>query len=145
MTMLVRPDRASSSAAWTAASDSESRCAVASSRIDDVGRLEQHARDREALPLAAGQPVAAVADDGVDAVGQARDEVRDVRLPQRALDVGVRGLRAGVAQVLRDRVVEEVGLLADDADRRAQRGLRDVAQVGAGDPHGARASGRTCA
>ena len=40
---------------------------------DHHGRiLEQHARDRDALLLATGQPVATLTDDGVVTVGQAR-------------------------------------------------------------------------
>ena len=45
---------------------------------DDVGRLEQQPGDGQPLLLAAGQPVAAVADDRVEAVGQRRDEVPDL-------------------------------------------------------------------
>ena len=70
MTSEVRPSRAASSARCTAASDSESRCAVASSSTTIGGRLEQQPGDRQPLPLAAGEPVAAVTDDGVEAVGQ---------------------------------------------------------------------------
>ncbi len=46
---------------------------------EDARVLEQHARDREPLALAAGELVAALADDRVVAVGQRRDEVVDVR------------------------------------------------------------------
>ena len=43
---------------------------------DDVGRLEQQAGDGEPLLLAAAEPVAAVADDGVETLGQLVDERR---------------------------------------------------------------------
>ena len=62
---------------------------------DDVGRLEQQPGDRQPLLLAAGQPVAAVADDGVEAVGQRRDQVPDLRGPQRLDQLVLGGLRAG--------------------------------------------------
>src|SRR6266516_174410 len=41
---------------------------------DDAGGLEQQPGDRQALLLAAGEAVAAVADDGVEPVGQQRDQ-----------------------------------------------------------------------
>ena len=50
---------------------------------DDVRRLEQQAGDGDALLLAAGEPVAAVADHGVEAVGQRLDERQDLRAAQR--------------------------------------------------------------
>ena len=39
---------------------------------DEAGALEQQPGDREALLLAAGETVAAVADDGLEALGQVR-------------------------------------------------------------------------
>ena len=73
ITIAVRPARASASAACTAASDVESRWAVASSRITTRGRASSMPGDGEALALAAGEPVAPLADHGVQAVGQRRD------------------------------------------------------------------------
>ena len=46
---------------------------------DDRGLLEQQPGDGEPLPLAAGEPVAAVADHGVEAVGESTDQGRDLR------------------------------------------------------------------
>ena len=68
----------------TATSDSESRCAVASSRITMLGRLEQQPGDRQPLLLAAGEPVAAVADDGVEPVGQRARRARRSARPRSA-------------------------------------------------------------
>ena len=51
---------------------------------DDVGRLEQQPGDRQALLLAATQPVAAVSDNGVEALGQVVDEVTDLCRPKAA-------------------------------------------------------------
>ena len=49
----------------------------------DGGRLQQQPGQGDALLLAAGQPVAAVAHDRVQAVGQHRDQVPDLRRPAR--------------------------------------------------------------
>ena len=49
---------------------------------DDLGRLQQQARDGDALLLAAREAVAAVADDGVEAVRQRLDERQDLRRAQ---------------------------------------------------------------
>ena len=60
------------------------------------GRVAQdRPGDRDALLLAAGEPVAALADDGVVALGQRGDEVVDARGAGRVLDLGVGRRRAG--------------------------------------------------
>ena len=59
----------------------------------DRGVLQQHARDRDALLLAARQPVAALADDGVVAVGQRGDDVVDLRGAARRLELVLRRRR----------------------------------------------------
>ena len=63
---------------------------------DDVRRLEQQPGDGDALLLAAGEPVAAVADDGVEAVGQRLDERQDLRAAQRLAQLARRS-RPGLA------------------------------------------------
>ena len=88
---------------------------------DDVGRLEQQPGDRQPLLLAAGEPVAAVADDGVEPVGQRLHEVADLGGAQRLDQLGLGRVRAGVEQVGADRVVEHVRVLGDDADGVVQR------------------------
>ena len=99
-------------------------------RVEGARRLVEHehgrvaqdrARDRDALLLAAGEAVAALADDRVVAVGQAGDQVVDARGAGRLLDLLVGRVGPGEAQVLADRRVEEVGLLRDDADRARER------------------------
>ena len=50
---------------------------------DDGRRLEQHPRDGQPLLLAAGEPVPAVADHGVQALRHAGHQVPDLRRPQR--------------------------------------------------------------
>ena len=110
--------------------------------VQRAGRLVEHqhprvaqqrAGDRDALLLAAGEPVAARADHGVVAVGQARDQVVDLGGARGALDLGVGGVGPGVAQVLPHGGVQQVGLLADHADDRGEVGQAQVAQVDAVD------------
>ena len=118
MTSAVRPSRACSSAAWTW------RLVVVvevAGRLveDHHGRiLEQQPGDRQALLLAARQAVAALADDRVEPVGQGRDRVEDAGGPARGDELVDGRVRLGVAQVVADRVVEQVGVLGDHADRR---------------------------
>ncbi len=95
------------------------------------------AGDRDPLALAAGEAEAALADDGVVALGQRRDRVVDLGGARRLLDLLVGRIRPREAQVLAHRGVEEVGLLRDDADRVGQRAEPQLAQVGAVEPHGA--------
>ncbi len=66
-----------------------------------------------------------------------QDQVPDLCGLARLDQLGLGGLGAGVGQVGADRVVEEVGVLGDDADGVAQRVEGDVAQVPAVDAYGA--------
>ncbi len=59
--------------------------------------LEQQPGQRDPLLLAAGQPVAAVAHDGVEPVGQHRDQVPDLRRPAGLDQLGLGGPGPGVA------------------------------------------------
>ena len=102
---------------------------------DDRRRLEQQPGDREPLPLAAGEPVAAVADDRVDAVGQGAHQVRDLGRLQGVPHLEVGGAGPGVEQVGADRVVEHVGVLGDVADDVLQGLQRHVAYVVPADAH----------
>ena len=80
--------------------------------------LQQQPGQGDPLLLAARQPVAAVAHDGVQAVGQHRDQVPDLRRPAR-LDQFLLGRPGtGVREIGPDRVVEQVRVLGDHADRR---------------------------
>jgi len=57
---------------------------------DEDGRVaENRARDCDALLLAAGEAVAALADDGVVAVGELHDPVVDRGRPRRPLQLGL--------------------------------------------------------
>ena len=97
---------------------------------EDRRRLEDGAGDGDALLLAARELQPALADLGVVAVGQALDEVADLRrlAPRRATSSSP-ALGPAVADVVGDGVVEEHGVLRDHADRGAERLLRHVADV----------------
>ena len=97
---------------------------------DDHDRvLQQQPGDRQPLLLAAAEPIAALADHGVVAVGQRRDHVVDAGAPAGGVEFGHRGVGLGIAQVVADRLVEQVRVLGDDADRRTQRLLGEIANV----------------
>ena len=91
------------------------------------------ARDRHPLLLAAGEAVAALADDGVVAVRQRGDDVVDAGSLRRGLDLRVGRVRLREAEVLAHGRVEEVRLLRDDADEVGQRLEAEVADVDAAD------------
>ena len=78
---------------------------------------EQRAGDRDPLPLAAGQPPAALAEVGVVAVGQPLDELVRAGGPRRRLDLGRRRVRPRVGDVLAHAAVQHQGLLQQDGDR----------------------------
>src|SRR5438552_3160357 len=72
---------------------------------------EDRARDRHALPLPARQLDPALADDRVVALGKLVDELVAVRDAARGPDLVRRGAGPRVADVLRDRAVEQEVLL----------------------------------
>ena len=72
MTIVVRPRISVSSAACTWRSDSESSARRRLVEDQDRRVLEDRARDRDALALAAGQPHAVLADDRVEAFAASR-------------------------------------------------------------------------
>ncbi len=96
---------------------------------EDARVAQDHPGDRDALLLPTGQPVPAFPDDCVVPVGQRRDELVQVRGGRRVDEVGVGGVGAGVAQVLRDRGVEQEGVLEHHAQLGGPRGEGDLAQV----------------
>src|ERR1700729_3887675 len=106
--------------------------------VQGAGGLVQHEHarvaqqgpgDGNALLLAAGEPVPAGADHGVVAVRQPGDQVVDLGGTGGVLDLGIGGLGPGVAQVLPHGGVQQVGLLADDANDRGEVGQPQVADV----------------
>jgi hypothetical protein len=97
---------------------------------DDHPRPSQEqAGDRQALAFAAREPVAALPHHRVQAVGQRGEQLAQPGAVQGVDQLGVGGVRGGVAQVGRDRVVEQVAVLGDDADRAAHGRERQVAHV----------------
>ena len=77
----------------------------------DAGVLEQQSGDREALLLATGEPVAPLAHDRVVPIGQCGDRVVDAGGLRRRDELFVGGVGVGIAQVVADRLVEEVRVL----------------------------------
>ena len=105
----------------------ESSAEVASSKIQDRRVLQQGAGDRDTLLFAAGELEAALADTAVVASRQLCDEIVELCRPGSGLDFGIAGIRAAVADVVANRVVEQHRILRHDADRLAQTGLTQLA------------------
>jgi hypothetical protein len=92
--------------------------------------LEDRPGDRDALPLAARQPDAALADDGGEALRLLPDEVESIRRESRALDLSGRRIRhRAIGNVGGDRVVEEHDLLAHQRDLPPQVGEADRREI----------------
>ena len=115
-------------------------------RVDGGGRVvedqdarvdHERARDREPLPLAAGERDPALADHRVVAVRQLLDELVRLRGARRPLDLLVGRVEDAEGDVLAHGRREEERILGDDADLAAQRAARDVAHVDAVDEHAA--------
>jgi hypothetical protein len=125
----VRPTMSSSSAV----EDHALRPRVDRGRglVEDEDRrvLDERARHRHALALAARQARASLAQDGVVALGQPRDEVVRVGGLRRRDDLVHRRVELAVANVVGDRAREQQRLLEDHADLVAQRLELEVADV----------------
>ena len=103
-----------------------------------AGIAEDRPGQRDPLPLAAGQAVAAGADDRVVAAVQFLfDEAVGVGLLGGRDHFLAGGLRRAVADVVVHRVVEQQRLLRDQADLPPQVAQPQFAQVDAVQPHGA--------
>src|SRR5215831_936645 len=102
---------------------------------DENGRVfEDYPRERDALPLAARQLDAALADMRVKAaplveVFESLDEFDGLSLRSGAADLPFGRLRAAVADVVADGAVQQRGVLRDHRDLRAQALLRDRSEV----------------
>ena len=114
-------------------------------RVDRAGGIvEQHdprigeqcPGERDPLALAAGQGQAALAHQGVVAVGQFPDELVGLGGPSRRLDLLGAGRRTAVGDVGGDGVGEQEAVLEDHADLRAQVGQPQRAHVHSADPQG---------
>src|SRR5271157_2375058 len=96
---------------------------------DYVRRLQQEPGEGYALFLAPREPVAAVADDRVEPVAERLYERQDLGPGDGFAELFGRGVRFRVEQVRPDRLVEQMGVLGDDADRVPKRGEGQVADV----------------
>ncbi len=96
---------------------------------------QQEPGDGQALAFAAGQPVAAFADDGLQPVGQTLDEVGEPGAAQRIPQVVLGSLRACQQEVRADRLVEQVPVLGDHPERRADGLGGQLADVDPGQAH----------
>src|SRR5438552_10858896 len=123
----VRPCNSTSSACWMTRSVRVSTDDVASSRMRMRGSASAAARDREQLALPLAQARAALAQDGVIALGQATNEIVGARELGRGQHLVVARLRTTVADVVHDRIAEQERVLQDDANLRAERARADVA------------------
>ena len=110
--------------------------------VDRRGRLvedqdarvdQQRAGDRDPLPLAARERLAALADQRVVAVRQPEDELVRVRGARRGDDLRARRVGPAVGDVLGDRAEEQERLLQHDADVAAVVGHGEAADVDAVD------------
>ena len=90
---------------------------------------QQRAGDGDALALPAREADAALTDHRIVGLRQAGDEAVRVGRPCGRFHLGVARVRLAEANVLRCRAVEEVGVLVDDAEARAQCSAVKRAQV----------------
>src|SRR5690606_8507390 len=107
----------------------------------DLGIVDQGARDGDRLPLPAGQGIATLADDHVVALGVAGGEFIHSRQGGGGQDVLVRGEGRGDGQVVLERAVEQHRILGHIADGAPDVGRIDLVEIDAVDQDGAR-SGR---
>ena len=89
--------------------------------------LEQRPRQREALALAPGETHAALAHGGVEPLGQGLDEFPRLGGARCFDDFRLAGLGPAVGDVVTNRALEQVDVLADQADGLAQRGETHLA------------------
>ena len=101
-------------------------------RVLEVGAGKSHP-----LPLAAREESSFLAQDGVVAVGQARDALVDAGGASRVLDLLARGPGPPQGDVVRHRVVGQVHVLQHDRDAGQQPGEGRLAHVDAGHADGA--------
>ncbi len=107
-------------------------------RIERAGRFvqdqdrrvfQQRAGDGNPLLFAARQVQPSFADPRLEPVGQALDEAADRRAARRSRHLFRARALAAIGDVVADRVVEQHGILRDDADRGAQARLRHLCNI----------------
>ena len=104
---------------------------------EDLGVAEKRPGKRDSLPLAAGQAKAVGAHHRLVAVGKFGDEFVGVGLRRRFDDLLFGRIPAAVADVVEDRLVEQLRLLCDHCDAAAQIMERHVGERHAVEEHGA--------
>src|SRR5215813_314835 len=95
----------------------------------DRRSLEYGASDGDTLLFAAGKLQTAFANLGIIAFRCAANESIDLSLARRFLDFGVARIPAPVADVVADRVVKQNRVLRHHANRGAQGGLGNLADI----------------
>ena len=105
---------------------------------EDARLGQQSARDGEALPLAAGELDAALADNGVVALGKAFGELIHARGTAGKEELLITGIGAREQDVLADGAVEEKRLLQHYAQLRAEGVQVDRGQIHIINQHPAR-------
>ena len=109
---------------------------------DENGRVfEQGAGDGEALALAAGEALTAVADESLVSLGHLHDEIVRHGGFGGGENFFFGEIRAAVAEIAPDRVVEKNGFLGDDRHLPTQRTQGDVAKIVAVNADGAGSGG----
>ena len=98
---------------------------------EDGSVLQQGAGNREALALAAGKALAAIADQGPITVRHLHDEIMREGGLSGGNDFFLGYGRAAITQVVPNRVIEEDGFLRDDGHLLAEGAKSDIAQVDA--------------
>src|SRR5215470_11395809 len=91
--------------------------------------LEYGASDGDTLLFAAGKLQAAFANFGIIALRGAANESVDLSLARCFLDFGIARIPAPVADVVADRVVKQDRVLRHHANRGAQGGLGNLADI----------------
>ena len=110
---------------------------------EEHGRVgEQRAGEHQALALAAGELRPLLADERVEPVGERGDPVAEPRAAERSSELGVGRLGPREPEVLADRGVEQVRVLAGEGERGADVLLAVLAGVAAGDRDASLARGR---
>jgi hypothetical protein len=103
--------------------------------VEDQDRriLQQRARDRHALTLAAGERAATFADAGLQTFGLVLDEIEGLGALACRTQLLVGRVRLSDPEILRNRTVEQQDLLKDDADVAAEGRELQAADVHAGE------------
>ena len=96
---------------------------------EDLGILEEHACNCDALLLSARKTAAALAHHGVVALRQRLDKGVDVGAAGGLGDFLRRGARLAVGDILANRTVKQVDILLHQTDSAAQTLLRHIAHV----------------